>query len=61
MIIGKILKLKILLLLIIMTLTVLNPPFSKNVATRIGRYFLNLIEKHFPRDHKFHKISTETI
>ena len=32
MIIGKILKLKILLLLIIMTLTVLNPPFSKNVV-----------------------------
>ena len=61
MIIGKILKLKILLLLIIMTLTVLNPPFSKNVATRIGRYFLNLIEKHFPPDHKFHKILTETI
>ena len=33
-----------------------NPPFSKNVATKIGRYFLNLVDKHFPRDHKFHKI-----
>ena len=33
-----------------------NPPFSKNVATKIGRYFLNLIDKHFPRDHKFRKI-----
>ena len=33
-----------------------NPPFSKNVATKIGRYFLNLIDKDFPRDSKFHKI-----
>ena len=33
-----------------------NPPFSKNVATKIGTYFLKLIFKHFPRDHKFHKI-----
>ena len=33
-----------------------NSAFSKNVATKIGRYSLNLIDKHFPRDHKFHKI-----
>ena len=33
-----------------------NPPFSKNVATKIRRYFLNLSDKHFPQDHKFHKI-----
>ena len=33
-----------------------NSPFSKNVATKIGRYFLNLLDKHFPQDHKFHKI-----
>ena len=33
-----------------------NPPFSKNVPTKIERYFLNIIDKHFPRDHKFHKI-----
>ena len=33
-----------------------NPPFSKSVATKIGRYFLNLLDKHFPQDHKFHKI-----
>ena len=33
-----------------------NPPFNKNVATTIGRYFLNLLDKHFPQDHKFHKI-----
>ena len=34
----------------------LNPRFSKNVATKIGRYFLNLIDNHFPRDHKLHKM-----
>ena len=34
----------------------LNPAFSKKVATKIGRYFLNLIDKDFPRDSKFHKI-----
>ena len=33
-----------------------NPPFSTNVTTKIGRYFLNLVDKHSPRDHKFHKI-----
>ena len=33
-----------------------NPPYSKNVATNIGRKFLNLIEKHFPNDNKLHKI-----
>ena len=30
-----------------------NPPFSKNVSTNIGKFFLHLIQKHFPRDHKF--------
>ena len=33
-----------------------NPPFNNNVATNIGRQFLNLIKKHFPRNHKFNKI-----
>ena len=33
-----------------------NPSFSKNIATKTRRYFLNLTDKHFPRDHKFHKI-----
>ena len=33
-----------------------NPPYNNNIATNIGRYFLNLIKKHFPRQHKFHKI-----
>ena len=27
--------------------------FSKNVATKIGRYFLHLLDEHFPQDHKF--------
>ena len=33
-----------------------NPPYSKIVTTNIGKKFLNLIDKHFPRDHKFHKL-----
>ena len=33
-----------------------NPPFNNNTATNIGRVFLNLVKKHFPRQHKFHKI-----
>ena len=33
-----------------------NPPFNINVVTQIGKYFLNLIKKHFPRHHKLHKI-----
>ena len=34
----------------------LKPPFSKNLATKIGRYFLDVIDKCLPKDHKFHKI-----
>ena len=33
-----------------------NPPYSKNVATNVGKRFLNLIAKHFPADSKLHKI-----
>ena len=33
-----------------------NPPYSKNVITKVGHYFLNLLDKHFPRQHKLHKI-----
>ena len=33
-----------------------NPPYSKNVCTNVGHYFLNLIEKHFPENHKYRKI-----
>ena len=33
-----------------------NPPYDKNVSTNIGKLFLNLIRKHFPKRHKFHKL-----
>ena len=33
-----------------------NPPFSRNVSTKINKCFLNLLDKHFPRNHRFHKI-----
>ena len=33
-----------------------NPPYNKTVKTKIGKFFLQLIKKHFPKEHKFHKI-----
>ena len=33
-----------------------NPPFNKTVSTKVRHYFLNLIDKHFPQEHKFHQI-----
>lgn len=33
-----------------------NPPYSRNVITKVGKIFLNLINKHFPEQHKYHKI-----
>ena len=33
-----------------------NPPFNKNLSTNIGKCFLRLIQKHFPENHRFHKI-----
>ena len=33
-----------------------NPPYSKNVKTNIGKTFLQLLSKHFPKDLKMHKI-----
>ena len=33
-----------------------NPPHSKNVQTNVGKFFLQLIKKHFPKKHKFYKI-----
>ena len=33
-----------------------NPLFSKNVRTDIGRRFLQLVAKHFPRTSELHKI-----
>ena len=37
-------------------ITWFNPPFSQNVSTNVGKYFLLLIPKHFPNNHKYHKI-----
>ena len=31
-----------------------NPPFSKTVITNIGRKFLYLVNKYFPKSHKLH-------
>ena len=33
-----------------------NPLYSKNVETNIGKTFLKLVKKHFPRNNIFHKI-----
>ena len=33
-----------------------NPPFSQNVKTNIGKLFLKLVKKHFPKHHRLHKI-----
>ena len=33
-----------------------NHPFSKNASTKISKYFLNLLDKHFPQNHRLHKI-----
>ena len=33
-----------------------NPLYSKTVKTKIGKFFFQLIKKHFPKEHKFHKI-----
>ena len=31
-----------------------NPPFNSAVKQNLGKQFLNLIDKHFPPQHKFH-------
>ena len=33
-----------------------NPLYSKNVETNIGRSFLNQVKRHFPSNHKYHKL-----
>ena len=33
-----------------------NPPYNKNITTKIGKRFLFLINFHFPKHHKYHKI-----
>ena len=39
-----------------------NPPYSMNVATNVGRDFLQLIDKHFPPGHLLHStINRQTV
>ena len=33
-----------------------NPPYSKNVATNVGRAFLKILDEEFPKGHVLHKI-----
>ena len=33
-----------------------NPPFSENVSTKVAKFFLNLLDKHFPKNNRLHKI-----
>ena len=33
-----------------------NPPFIQNVKTNIGKLFLKLVKKYFPKHHRLHKI-----
>ena len=33
-----------------------NPPYSQNVKTNIGKLFIKLVRKHFPKNSKYHKI-----
>ena len=33
-----------------------NPPFSKNVSTKIGKFFLSLLDLHYPKNHIYNSI-----
>ena len=33
-----------------------NPPYSRNVATNIGKEFFNLLKIHFPTQHPLHRL-----
>ena len=33
-----------------------NPTYSANVTTKIGNNFLQILDKHLPKSHKFHKL-----
>ena len=37
-------------------ITWFNPPFSQHVKTNIGKKFLNLIDKNFPKENELYKI-----
>ena len=33
-----------------------SPPFNQNVTTNVARQFLSLVDKHFPKHHRYHKL-----
>ena len=33
-----------------------NPPFNQNVTTNVARQCLSLVDKHFPKHHRCHKL-----
>ena len=33
-----------------------NPPYPLNFKANVGKMFRKLLDHHFPREHKFHKI-----
>ena len=33
-----------------------NPPYGANVKTNVGKIFMRLVDKHFPRHHKYYKV-----
>ena len=33
-----------------------NPPYIANVTTKTGNKFLQILDKHFPKSHNFHKL-----
>ena len=37
-------------------ITWFNTPYSKNVETKVGKYFLSLIDQHLPKSNPLHKI-----
>ena len=37
-------------------ITWFNPPYSQNVKTKVGKCFLTLIDKHFPKSNPLHKM-----
>jgi hypothetical protein len=39
-----------------MNITWFNPPYSRNVETNVGKRFLELIDRHFPKSNPLSKI-----
>ena len=33
-----------------------NPPFDQSVSTNVAKRFLGLVDKHFPKHHRYHKL-----